>query len=391
MATDRLFQPLKLGNLDLGHRMVMAPLTRFRADNDYVPALPMSKTYYEERACVPGTLLITEATLISPRASGYENAPGIWNTTQIAAWKVIVNAVHAKGSFIFLQLWALGRVARKDVIENLGHRVVSSSARAVNGEDGDVPHALTESEIKGFVQDYADAAKNAVEAGFDGVEIHGANGYLIDQFWQDTVRVAYIYSYGGSIENRARFGLEVTRAVVDAVGDSRKVGMRLSPFSDFQGMGMIDPISPFSHIIRELKGLNLAYLHLIESRVEGTSAVDAVYASISHDLDPLVAIWGTESPIIVAGGFTPDKAKNALREVYTGANVAVAFGRSWISNPDLAFRIPQGIELTGWDRETFYERGSREGYLGYPFSKEWEAREKEKETSTERSRSQILV
>ncbi|KAK5674428.1 hypothetical protein LTS10_012816 [Elasticomyces elasticus] len=389
MATDRPFQPLKLGNLDLAHRMVMAPLTRFRADNNYVPALPMSKTNYEERACVPGTLLITEATFISPRASGYENAPGIWNTTQITAWKDIVNAVHAKGSFIFLQLWALGRVARKEVIESLGHRVVSSSARAVNGESGDVPHALTENEIKAFVQDYADAAKHAVEVGFDGVEIHGANGYLIDQFWQDTVNER-TDSYGGSIENRARFGLEVTRAVLDAVGgDGRKVGMRLSPFSDFQGMGMVDPISQFSHIIRELKKLDLAYLHLIESRVDGASAVDAVYASISHDLDPLVALWGTESPIIVAGGFTPDKAKNALREVYTEANVAVAFGRSWISNPDLAFRTPRGIELTGWDRETFYKRGSLEGYLGYPFSKEWEAREEEK--GTERSLSQILV
>ncbi|KAK4891338.1 hypothetical protein LTR27_009992 [Elasticomyces elasticus] len=388
MATDRLFQPLKLGNVNLAHRMVMAPLTRFRADNNYVPALPMSKTYYEERACVPGTLLITEATFISPRASGYENAPGIWNSTQIAAWKVIVDAVHAKGSFTFLQLWALGRLARKDVIESLGHRVVSSSARAVGGESGNVPHALTETEIKAFVQHYANAAKNAVEAGFDGVEIHGANGYLIDQFWQDTVNER-TDSYGGSIKNRARFGLEVTRAVVDAVGDSRKVAMRLSPFSDFQGMGMVDPISQFSHIIRELKKLDLAYLHLIESGVDGTSAVDAVYASISHDLDPLVALWGTDSPIIVAGGFTPDKAKNALREVYTQANVAVAFGRSWISNPDLAFRIPRGIELARWDRETFYKIGGWEGYLGYPYSKEWGVREEENEA--ERSRLQILV
>ncbi|KAK5726147.1 hypothetical protein LTR17_012962 [Elasticomyces elasticus] len=361
MPTDRLFQPLKLGNLDLAHRMVMAPLTRFRADNNYVPALPMSKTYYEERACVPGTLLITEATFISPRASGYENAPGIWNTTQITAWKDIVNAVHAKGSFIFLQLWALGRVARKEVIESLGHRVVSSSARAVDGESGDVPHALAESEIKAFVQDYADAAKNAVEAGFDGAEIHGANGYLIDQFWQDTHREPRTLQSRGYARRRGRSRRQQ---------ESRHAPITLLRLS---GMGMVDPISQFSYIIRELKRLGLAYLHLIESRVDGTSAVDAVYASISHDLDALVALWGRESPIIVAGGFTPDKAKNALREVYTEANVAVAFGRSRISNPDLAFRISRGIELAGWDRETFYKRGSREGYLGYPFSKEWEA------------------
>jgi NADPH2 dehydrogenase len=165
--------------------------------------------------------------------------------------------------------------------------------------------------------------------------------------------------------------------------------MRLSPFSDFQGMGMVDPIPQFSHIIRELKKLDLAYLHLVEPRVGGTSAMDPVYASTSHELGPLVALWGTKSPILIAGGFTPDKAKNALKEVYIEANVAVAFGRSWISNPDLAFRIPQGIELTKWDRETFYKRGSAEGYLGYPFSKEWEAREKDKET--ERSRLQVLA
>jgi NADPH2 dehydrogenase len=195
MATDRLFQPLKLGNIDLAHRMVMAPLTRFRADDNFVPALPLSKTYYEERACVPGTLLITEATFISPRASGYQNAPGIWNSAQKTAWKDIVNAVQAKGSFIFLQLWALGRVAPKKVIESLGHRVVSSSARVLLRESGDVPHALSEDEIKGFVQDYANAAENAIEAGFDGVEIHGASGYLIDQFWQDTVWFARLYHF----------------------------------------------------------------------------------------------------------------------------------------------------------------------------------------------------
>jgi len=187
MATnDRLFQPLKLGHVNLAHRMIMAPLTRFRATDDYVPTLPLSKTYYEQRACVPGTLLITEATFISPRASGYANVPGIWNQQQVDAWRTIVDAVHAKGSFIYCQLWALGRVAPKKVIEGLGHRVVSASAKAAS-EGGEVPYALTEEEIGEFVQDYARAARNAIAAGFDGVEIHGANGYLIDQFWQDVV------------------------------------------------------------------------------------------------------------------------------------------------------------------------------------------------------------
>jgi NADPH2 dehydrogenase len=177
MSTGRLHKPLRVGHCELAHRMIMAPLTRFRATDEYVPTVPLSATYYEQRACVPGTLLISEATYISPRAGGYANVPGIHDEDQIEAWKKITAAVHAKGSFIYLQLWSLGRVASKKVLSPLGHQIVSSSAKAVD-EKAEVPHALTVEEIKGCVQDYADAARNAIKAGFDGVEIHGANGWV---------------------------------------------------------------------------------------------------------------------------------------------------------------------------------------------------------------------
>lgn len=182
---SKLFSPLQVGNNSLEHRIIMAPLTRFRADEMHVQ-LDFAQEYYAQRASVPGTMLVTEATFISPRASGYPNVPGIYNKAQIAAWKKITDAVHAKGSFIWCQLWALGRAAKGDVLrKESGDRVLSSSAISI-GEGRSIPEAMTEEEIWGFISDYATAARNAIEAGFDGVEIHGANGYLVDQFTQDT-------------------------------------------------------------------------------------------------------------------------------------------------------------------------------------------------------------
>lgn len=374
MAAERLFQPIRLGNTKLGHRMVMAPLTRFRADDAHVHG-DIAREYYEQRGSVPGTLIITEATFISPRAGGYDNVPGIWNDAQIKAWQPVTESVHKKGSSIFLQLWALGRVATPAILEKEGgFPVVSSSAVPVDS-NYPVPHALTEEEIQRFVKDYADAARNAIQAGFDGVEIHGANGYLIDQFWQDVANQRSD-RYGGSIENRARFGLEVTRAVVDAVG-SDKVGIRLSPWSTFQGMGMKDPIPQFSHIVSELKKLDLAYLHLVESRISGGSA-DGVYHAVTRENDPLMEIWGDKTPVILAGGFDPEKAKKVTAEVYTGDNVLIAFGRYFISTPDLPFRVQNGIDLEEYDRKTFYLKKESKGYTDYPFSKEWESRQSNK-------------
>lgn len=347
----------------------MAPLTRFRAKNEHVHT-DIAREYYEQRASVPGTLLITEATFISPQAGGYGNVPGIYNKEQIKAWRAVTDAVHKKGSYIYMQLWALGRVAvPKQLQKEGGYKVVSASNIPVD-EKYPVPQALTETEIAQYVKDYAQAARNAIEAGFDGVEIHGANGYLIDQFWQD-VSNQRTDKYGGSIEKRARFGLEVTKAIVDAIG-SKKTAIRLSPWSDFQGMKMKEPIPQFSHIIRELRKFNLAYLHLIESRISGDVG-SAIYHDVNRENDDLIKIWGDELPIVLAGGFTVDKAKKIVGEVYTNNNVIIAFGRYWISTPDLPFRAKNGIALNPYDRTTFYSRTGdiEKGYTDYPFSKEF--------------------
>jgi NADPH2 dehydrogenase len=226
-------------------------------------------------------------------------------------------------------------------------------------------------EIQGIIQEFATAAKNAMAAGFDGVEIHGANGYLLDQFWHDACNQR-TDEYGGSIEKRARFGLEVTRAVIDAVGDSKKVAIRLSPWI-FDPMQVDkDPVPQFLYIISELKKLGLAYLHLVESRLSGTPE-SAVYKVLTRRNVPFVELWGEEAPVIVAGGFTPESAKKVTEEIYTGNNVCLAFGRYFISTPDLPFRIREGLELNKYDRPTFYTKMSPKGYVDYPFSREYEA------------------
>ena len=295
--------------------------------------------------------------------------PGIWTAEQITQWKEIVEAVHRKGSFIYCQLWALGRAAVAKVLEEefgLGEGVVSSSATAMK-EGGAVPRELSEDEIGGFVEDYVSAARNAVEgAGFDGVEIHAANGYLIDQFTQDTCNHR-TDGWGGSVEKRSRFGLEIARRVVEAVGKER-VGIRLSPWSTFQGMKMADPVPQFTHLVSGLRELGLAYLHLVESRISGNADVEE-----TTKVDFAMEAWGSTSPVLLAGGFKPDSAKRAVEIEYKDKEVAIVFGRYFISTPDLPFRILNGLELTAYNRETFYKTGSPDGYIDYPFSKEFEA------------------
>jgi len=376
MSSSKLFEPLKIGSMTLQHRMVLAPLTRFRAGDDHVHQ-PIAEEYYAQRGSVPGTLLITEATFISPRASGYSNVPGLWSPAQLAAWKKITDAVHAKGSYIFVQLWALGRTADPAVKEKEGTGPIESSsaiplipdsrsnAASEGTADLPTPHVLTEEEIHQYIADYASAAKSAVDvAGFDGVEIHGANGYLIDQFTQDTVNQR-TDQWGGSIENRSRFGLEVAKAVVAAIGAER-TGIRLSPFSTFQGMRMADPIPQFSHLVKGLKELQLTYLHLVEARIAGNTE-----SSSKDSLAPLTDIWGTTSPILLAGGFKAATAKTTVDEEYADKDVAIVFGRLWVSNPDLPFRVKRGIELTQYDREDFYRVKEARGYTDLPFSREW--------------------
>lgn len=347
----------------------MAPLTRFRADDRHVP-LDIVAEYYAQRASMPGTLLIAEATFISPRASGQANAPGIWNTNQIAAWQRVTDAVHAKGCFIFLQLWALGRRAMPDLLaraEGGPYPVVGPSPLAV--QNGPVPRELSRDEIQLFVEDYATAARNAMLAGFDGVEIHAANGYLVDQFCQAASNHR-TDEYGGSVANRARFALEVTQAIIRAVGDSRKVALRLSPWSEFAADSRA-VVAQFSHLITELKKLDLAYLHLVESRVGGVDARDAIYHNFTGRNDPFIELWGGQEPIILAGGFTPETATKVVAEYYKDKKVCIAFGRYYISTPDLPFRLRKGLPLNPYDRGTFYKLMSPDGYVDYPFSEEY--------------------
>ncbi|KAF2865919.1 hypothetical protein BDV95DRAFT_599296 [Massariosphaeria phaeospora] len=365
MSDSKLFKTLKLGNIQLEHRIAMAPLTRFRASDDHTPILPMVADYYAQRASVPGTLLISEATFISPQAGTYPNAPGIYSQSQIDAWKTVTAAVHAKRSYIFLQLWHLGRAS--DERANAAEHITTVSSSAVRLEEPyrAVPTPLSTADIERTVADYATAAQNAMAAGFDGVEIHGANGYLIDQFTQDTVNQRSD-AYGGSIAKRNRFALEVVHAVVGAVGAAR-TGIRLSPFSTFAGMRMADPVPQFSDLIRKISAAapHMAYMHLVESRISGNADIESF-----DKLDAFVDLF--PGPVLLAGGYKPASAKRVVDEEYAAKDVVVVFGRYFIANPDLAFRVREGIELAPYERGTFYNAKSTEGYVDYAFSAEFE-------------------
>ncbi|PYI33855.1 putative NADPH dehydrogenase Oye3 [Aspergillus indologenus CBS 114.80] len=380
---SKLFQPMKIGLCHLQHRLIMAPTTRYRADSTATP-LPFVQEYYAQRAAVPGTLLITEATDISPQAAGEPHIPGLYSATQIAAWRGIVSAVHRRGCYIFCQLWATGRAADPALLKEKGFPLVSSSDVPIETESQQ-PQPLTQAEIEGYIADFVTAARVAVhEVGFDGVELHGANGYLIDQFtqWPCNQRTD---CWGGSIENRARFALAVTRAVVDAVGAER-VGVKLSPWSQYAGMGvMADLVPQFEFLIKRLReeyndGPGLAYLHLANSRWldEETSHPDP-----HHEV--FVRAWrgsgrdGIEAkkeapPVILAGGYDAVSAPEVADKVFKEEdNVAVAFGRYFISTPDLPFRMQRGIPLQKYDRASFYTSLLKEGYLDYPYSAEYVA------------------
>lgn len=364
-SSSRLFKPLKLGRSELSNRIALAPLTRFRADDEHVPMQPLVSEYYAQRSSVPGTLLITEATFIHPKASGYSNAPGIWNAAQIESWKKTTDAVHKNKGTIYLQLWALGRAAKPDVLA----KEVSPDTKVVGPsnipfEGGATPTPLTEEEIWEYVGYYAQAAKNAIAAGFDGVEIHAANGYLIDEFIQDTANNR-TDKWGGSIENRARFALEITKAVVDAVGADR-TGIRLSPFSPFQGMKMAEPHGQFTYLIGELKKFELAYLHLVESRVSGNADTDH-----GEDVKPFIDLWDNISPVLLAGGFKTDSAYEAADTKYADKDVLIVFGRLFITNPDLVFRVQHRLPMTPYDRDIFYNAKEARGYTDWPFSEEF--------------------
>ncbi|EIN14722.1 FMN-linked oxidoreductase [Punctularia strigosozonata HHB-11173 SS5] len=361
--TPKLFQEITVGDVTLKHRVALAPLTRFRADVNHVP-LNIVRQYYEQRARIPGTLLISEATYIAAKAGGYNNAPGIWSDAQIDAWKKVTDAVHAQGSFIYLQLWALGRAASGDVLksEDPSFDVVSASDLPITGSKF-TPRSLTTEEVKEYVQLYATAASNAVHrAGFDGVEVHGANGYLVDQFLQDKSNKR-TDEYGGSIENRAKFALEVVDAIAKAVGPT-KTAIRLSPWADLQDMRLDDPIPTFSYVVQQLKSRqpDLAFIHVIEPRVKGTVDIDGG-APAGESNDFIREIWAPR-PLISAGGYNRELA---LRNAEDKGDI-IAFGRHFIANPDLPLRLEKDIPLHPYDRSTFYTPESPVGYIDQPFA-----------------------
>lgn len=339
MASSRLFEPLTVGNLELKHRLGLCPLTRYRASDDHVPTSMMAE-YYAQRASTAGSLLVSEGTFVHEKDGGYANVPGIYNEKQVnksqtpmilpplnrrqvQAWRKVTDAVHAKGSYIFCQLWALGRTVNPKVASEEGITIVGSDTIPLN-EGAPRPQRLTVEQIQGRIQNYAQAAKNAIEAGFDGVELHGANGYLIDQFIQD-VSNQRDDQYGGSIEGRSRFAVEAVRAVCDAIG-SEKVGLRLSPWSSFNSMRMSNPIPQFSNVIEQLSSLNMAYLHLVEPRISGNIDVES-----SDTLEFVYNLW--KGPLLVAGGLTPASARKLVDEEHPDKNIVAMFGRSYISTP----------------------------------------------------------
>ncbi|KAI9166363.1 Chanoclavine-I aldehyde reductase fgaOx3 [Paramyrothecium foliicola] len=359
MSSTRLFEPITVGSARLGHRIVMAPLTRFRANDDHSPSANMLE-YYTQRAATPGTLIIAEATYPSPAHTGGNNSPGLWSDTQIQGWKKITDAIHARGCYIYSQLCAPGRAGHIE-----GYPLYSSSSIPMEA-GAPTPQEMTESEIWSCISDFKTAAQNAIRAGFDGIEIHGANGYLIDQFSQDKANQR-TDAWGGSVENRSRFALEVARAVTEAIGGD-KVGFRLSPWSNFQGMRMETGLATqqFSNIVRGLKEFHLSYIHLIESRVNNNIDTEK-----TEGLEWAFDIWNNQSPILVAGGMDGDRARHALDEEYKNYDVLAVFGRSFVSTPDLVYRLQNGLEPNQYDRSTFYTPVQTKGYTDYPFSKEY--------------------
>jgi N-ethylmaleimide reductase len=360
-----LFEPLQVGHISLSNRIVMAPLTRNRAPQ----AIPTSLmiTYYSQRASAG--LIITEATAISPQAQGYADVPGLYSTEQLDGWKPITAAVHQAGGKIVVQLWHVGRVSHTELQPNFAPPVAPSAIRArtktvllhggvASFVDTSEPRALQAAEIPDIVQDYRRAAENAITCGFDGVEIHAANGYLIDQFLK-TGSNQRTDDYGGSIKNRARLLLEVVRAVVDDVGGGR-VGIRLSPVTPANDVVDADPQQLFDYVVHHLAELNLAYLHIIEGATGGAREI----AERPFDYVALHSVYrkaGGRGAWMVNNGYTAELATQALEQ---GADL-VAFGRAFIANPDLPKRLRSGAPLNAPDSSTWYGGGAK-GYTDYP-------------------------
>ena len=356
MTDQNLFTPYTLGALTLSNRIVLAPLTRNRAGVGLVPS-EFAATYYSQRATAG--LLISEASQISQQGQGYQNTPGIYTQAQIEGWRHVTDAVHAKGGKIFLQLWHVGRVSHVDLQAYGAAPVAPSALRAatkvfVNNsfEDASEPRALEASELPSIVNDFRQAAANAMAAGFDGVEIHGANGYLLDQFIKDSANVR-TDAYGGSVENRARLLLEVTAAVVDEIGADR-TGIRLSPVSPANGVSSSNPQAQFDYLVDQLNALDIVYLHVVEGATGGPRDVAPFdFAAMRQRF---------KNTYIANNGYDLDLATSQLAEDKADL---IAFGRPFIGNPDLVARLKTGAPLSAFNPATLYGGGAA-GYTDYP-------------------------
>ncbi|NLF53073.1 MAG: alkene reductase [Thauera phenolivorans] len=359
----RLLEPVRLGELSLANRVVMAPLTRCRADNpDFAPTEIMQR-YYVQRA--GAGLIVSEATIISPEGRGYPYTPGIWSDAQVEAWQRVTDAVHAAGGRMVCQLWHCGRLSLPDHHGGeapLAPSAVNPEIEMFSGGAGlkktVTPRAMTREEIAATVADFGRAAKNALAAGFDGVEVHSSNGYLIHQFLSPLAN-RRDDEYGGSIENRARFFFEVLDAVVAEVPAAR-VGFRLNPMMNRAHGLLVDEntVADFEHLVRGANRYGLAYLHLTEpfmpKQLEGAPGA---LAEVAPHFRPIA-----QMPMVANGAFDARKAEAWLE---AGWCDAVAFGKPFISNPDLVERFRRGVPLAAWDADTFYQGGER-GFVDYP-------------------------
>jgi NADH:flavin oxidoreductases, Old Yellow Enzyme family len=361
MNDNVLLKPIKLGRYELPNRIFMAPMTRSRADNPDNAATPLIAEYYAQRASAG--LIITEGSQVSPQAVGYINTPGIYSPAQIEGWKLVTQAVHSKNGHIFCQLWHCGRISHPDLhggklpVAPSAINPMDKSFTPEGFKDTVTPHSLTTTEIHAITQDFRQAAENAVAAGFDGVEIHSANGYLFHQFFTNCSNNRKD-EYGGSHENKARFFFETLSAIGTAIGFDR-VGVRLNPSCHgFFGITIDkDTIPTFEYIARSLNDYhNLAYAHFTEP----FSPVDNVPYAVKEVAKHFSLLY--KGTMIINSGFKSDSGSRVIEEGYADA---VAFGKPFISNPDLVERIASGAKLARWDEKTFYTPGPK-GYTDYP-------------------------
>jgi N-ethylmaleimide reductase len=357
MTASKLFEPYKLGPITLPNRLVMAPLTRNRAVPPGMVPSPLAIDYYGQRASAG--LLITEASQVSQQGMGYQDTPGIYSKEQVAGWKKVTDRVHERGGRIFIQIWHVGRISHVALQANGGAPVAPSAIRAkgktfVNGQFADVsaPRALELAEIPGIIDDFKRGAANALAAGFDGVEIHGANGYLLDQFAKDGTNKR-TDTYGGSIENRAKLMLEVSKAVAAEAGAER-TGIRISPVTPANDISDSNPQPLFDYIVDGLEALKLTYIHVIEGATGGPRDIAPFdYASLRKRFSrAYMANNGYDFAL-------------ANKQLDAGAADLIAFGKPFISNPDLVERLKKGAPLNEWDKNTFYGGGAK-GYTDYP-------------------------